>query len=154
MSSTFTVTTREKIVEYILDTLGSLQNITHVERRLPSYERLQEFAETQFPVVAVVAGLPVPVEKISPRGGKGVIDLVISQMDVELFVYLMDNENADASISDLLSSIWAALLTDESQGDLVLGTKLLPERASEYFQPYVAFKVTVSMKYVHNKGGI
>ncbi len=152
--ATYVTTTREEVILAILNTLNGLSEFTHVERRLPSYENLQQFANTQFPVVALVAGLPQPTEKFSSRGPGGVIDKVISQLDVELFVYLMDNDNADAAISEMLEALWVALLEDESQGDLVLGTTLVPEREVEFWHPYVAFKVTVSMRYIHTKGGI
>jgi len=150
----FVTTTREEVVEKILTTLNGLTEFKSVERRLPTRERLQEFAEPQFPVIAVVAGLPVPKEKLSSREKGGSIDKVISQLDVELFVYLMDNDNADATISELLESLWVALLADEKQGNLVLGTTLVPERTMEFWEPYVAFKVTVVMSYLHTKGGI
>lgn len=145
---------REDIVTSLLATLEATDGFNHVERRLPTYEQLRQFAVTQFPVICVVAGLPVPDEKLSSRAKGSPIDKVISNLDIELFVYVLDNEDADATISDKLEKIWVSLLADESQGGLVLGTTLNPERDVEFWHPYAAFKVTVSVRYVHTKGGI
>lgn len=145
---------REDIVTSIVSTLEGLSAFNHVERKLPTYEELQQFSEAQFPVVCVVAGLPVPVEKLSGRSNHGTVDLIISTLDVELYVYILDNENADSTISSKLETLWIALLEDESQGGLTLGTILRPDRDIGFWHPYAAFRVTVSMTYQHTKGGI
>jgi hypothetical protein len=146
-------TTREEVIHKIQTILESIDSIKTVVRRMPSYEDLQRFAVTQFPVVAMVCGLPVPNEKESARI-PAALDLVISELKIELYCYLMDASTMDSSISEMLEKIWIALYADPTQGGLVLGTLLKPEAATEVWEPFGAFKIDVLTKYVHTTGGI
>jgi hypothetical protein len=150
----YVTTRREEVVNYIINLLKAMPEFNLVERRLLEYEQLAQWAETSFPVVAVVAGLPVPQEKLTSRAKGGTIDKVISELGVDLYVYLHADENPDSRVSEILEALWIKLLEDESQGNLVLGTTLDPDPTVGYLHPYVAFRVTVAMRYVHDKGGI
>ena len=81
---------REQIIishEKILTSLRSIRTVTRVKL---SYSDLQQFAVTQFPLVAVVAGLPVPDNKWSSRKRED-IDIIISSLSIQNFVYVQIN---------------------------------------------------------------
>lgn len=153
MASTLT-STREEIVTAVYNTLNGLSYFKSVERILPTYEELTGIAETQFPALRMVAGLPVPEEHFSERGRGREADRIISRLDIELFVFLFGTDDADTEISTALSTIWVALMSDQTQGNQVFETTLDPDPNVEFWQPYSAFKVTVTMRYAHTKGAI
>ena len=144
---------REQIIVYVKDKVGELASIKTVSRVQQTYSQLQQFAVTQFPVVAVVGRLPVPVEKVASRT-RVKIDLIISELSIDLFVYFQDKVNPDQTLSNLLDDLWSKLYADEEMGRLVISTLLTADEQAEYWEPFVAFRVTVKVKYKHTTGGI
>jgi len=145
---------REQILVYhetkIIKRVGVINNIL---RTLPTLSDLQQFATTQFPLVAMVGGLPVPVEKVSSRDGSKV-DLIISELTINNYVYLQETENVDSFISEIADDIWKKCYVDETYGGLALSTLLSFDEDVVYYDPYVAFLLVSKIKYKHNSGGI
>jgi uncharacterized protein (DUF1697 family) len=144
---------REQIITYIVTKLEELKTINFVVRKMPTVSDLKQFALPQFPVAAVVGRLPVPIEKKSGRK-TGDVEIVKSSFAVDLFVYIQDNENPDSSISNLADDIWVKLYSDQTKSGLVLGTTLEITEGTEYWAPFVAFKMTDKSIYIHDTGGI
>ena len=144
---------RERIIQSDVDILSDLESVVTTTRTMPEFSSLSTFALTQFPVAAVVGRLPVPKEKHSSRR-MGTVDQIISELKVDVFVYLMANENTDTEISTLLDDIWVALYTDPNRGNLVMKTELDLYEGVDYAAPFAAFKVSCIHQYKHDTGGI
>lgn len=144
---------REQIISVVVSELQAIAALTTVERRLPSKSDLENFAITQFPVVAVVAGLPKPVEHKVTRS-PAAKDVFLSDLGIGLFCYFQDNVNPDTTLSSLLDDIWVALYSDPEKGGLALSTNVNPEVYQDYWDPFYAFKLDVVIKYQHDTGGI
>ena len=144
---------REQIIVYVSNKIGELSSIKTVSRVKQTYSDLQQFALPQLPIVAVVGRLPLPVEKVSSRT-KVKIDLIISELSIDLYVYFQDRVTPDEKLSNLLDDLWAKLYEDEGMGGLVISTFLSADEQPEYWEPFVAFRVTVKVKYRHTTGGI
>jgi hypothetical protein len=144
---------REQIVNFLISEIQTLETIKTVIRKQPSYNELKLFANTQFPAVAVVAGLPVPTEKEPGRSSSG-RDRIVSDLDVSVYCYLQERVNPDSKISDLLDDLFSRLYQDKTKGGLVISTVLKPKESYEYWEPYGAFCLVVKMQYAHTIGGI
>jgi hypothetical protein len=143
---------REQIIEANKTIVEGVSAVKTVKRTLLEYSDLQEFALTQLPVAAVVGRMPVPVEKHTMRTGD--VDQIKSKLNVDIFVYIQANDNADVEISSLMDDLWAALYADQSRSGLVISTEVKVEENPEYWAPFAAFKITVEHYYVHSTGGI
>jgi hypothetical protein len=148
-----TVSCRERLIEHVLSELRSLPSVKTVTRRLPGRRALEEFALTQFPVVAVVAGLPTPVGKRSDRR-VGEVDAFISDLAIDLYVYDLESEGTDARVSVLANELWRRLYVDPTCGGLALGTTIGFSGELEYWDPFIAFILSIKTSYLHDKGGI
>jgi len=144
---------REQLILEVKDRLGELAGIKTVMRVMPEYSDLQSFAVTQFPAIAIVGRLPLPVQKKSSRRPAGV-DTFLSQLSLDLYCYLMVNENVDTEISDVLDDIWAKLYADPTRGGLATETEVTMEDNVVYWPPFAAFKVIAKITYQHDTGGI
>ena len=144
---------RERIILADVAIVETIDAITTTVRTLQSYSDLESFAITQFPVAAIVGRLPVPNNKHSRRYSAAV-DQCISDLRVDIFVYFMNNEDADTQLSSLLDDLFAALYTNQSRNDLCLSTVLELTENNEVWHPFAAFKLTCVHTYQHDTGGI
>lgn len=144
---------REQIIVQVKSELDEVASLKTVVRRLPSKEDLQNFAITQLPVVAIVAGLPKPDPHYVPRGPARK-DVFISDLSLRLFCYFQDNVNPDTTLSSILDDLWAALYSDTTKGGLAISTDLKPEVYTDFWDPYYAFMIEAIIKYSHTTGGI
>jgi hypothetical protein len=146
---------REQLLLKVAEELSELNSIKTVERVQPNIEDgLDNYAETQLPLAAVVGKLPDPTYKITTRTGH-TIDKVTSVLGINLFVYALDNVSPDTTVSVLADDIWAKLLADETHGfEWVLGTVIYPDVNVAVWAPYCAFNMLVNITYLHDKGGI
>ena len=144
---------REQIIVYVQNKVTELSSIKTVSRVKQTYSDLQQFAITQLPLIAVVGRLPQPVEKVSSRTRVN-IDLIISELPIDLYVYFQDKVNPDETLSNLLDDLWSKLYEDEEMGGLVTSTLLTADEEPEYWEPFVAFRMMVRVKYKHTTGGI
>lgn len=142
--------TREAIVTAIKTVLEGVGTVETVVRRMPTFEQLKMFAMPQFPVVAMVAGLPVPDEKESARLPAR-LDLVVSELAIGLLVYVIDNndDEVDTTISTLLNTLWVALYADTTLGNRVLSLKVKPIPEQAFVPPFGMFKLKVEVRYIH-----
>lgn len=150
--------TREQIILKVKGILDLMPSLSKVIRRVPSYEslaELQQLSALQFPLVAIEAGLPIPDEKESARF-QGRIPIVISELPIKLYCYLLDNDDdtMDTSISTMLSTLWAALLANPTLDEYALSMRLVPNADIEFWHPFVAFQIVVNVKYTHSTGEI
>lgn len=149
---------REQIIVHVVDLVEDVSSIKTVVRVKQSYSDLQQFAVTQLPLAAVVGQLPRPV----PAGGRlgshkstrSCMDVFISDLPVDIYVYGQELDNPDTLVSILADDIWAKLYEDQYMGGLVISVWVSFEEQLEYWHPYVAFKATVTVKYKHTTGGI
>jgi len=145
---------REQILVYHKRYLiGKVSSISHVVRVMPKYADLQQFAVTQFPLAAIVGRLPVPKEKISSRDGSAV-DLIISSLKIDNFIYLQEREDPDSVISEIVDDVWAKCYSNVTYGGLAMSTTLKVSEDVEYWDPFIAFKLTAEVVYKHSTGGI
>jgi hypothetical protein len=145
---------REQILVYHTKYLiGKVKSISHVVRVMPDYAGLQNFAVTQFPLAAVVGRLPIPKEKKSSRDGSGV-DLILSLLSIDNYIYLQERENPDTVMSNIMDDVWTKCYSDVTYGGLVISTILKVNKEPEYWEPFVAFKLTSEVVYQHTTGGI
>ena len=145
---------REQILVYHTKYLiGKVKSISHVVRVMPDYSALQNFAVTQFPLAAVVGRLPIPEEKVSSRDGSAV-DTIISSLNIDNYIYLQTRENPDTVMSNVMDDIWAKCYSSVTYGGLVLSTLLKVSEEPEYWDPFIAFKLTSQVIYKHTTGGI
>lgn len=143
---------RERIIVADKQLIETMSSIKTVERRLPSYSDLQSFASTQLPVAAIVGRIPKPTNHVSKRDGQ--VDQCVSILNVDVYVFLQENKNADTQISSLLDDFWSTLYSDPTRGGLAMFLELIAEENIETWSPFVAFKITCSHKYQHTTGGI
>ena len=144
---------REQIILKVIEELEELSSIKTVVRKLPEHSDLETFALTQFPVIAVVGKLPVPAEHISGRK-PAAADIMVSILTVDLYVYFQERESPDSMISNLADDLWVKLNADQTKGKLVISTVLRMAENPEYWDPFVAFKLSCRFGYVHTIGGI
>jgi hypothetical protein len=146
-------TIRERIILFLVAQINEITAIEKVVRRMPSYSDLTSFSSRQFPAVAVIGRLPVPVEKHRSRDGD--VDRVKSSLRTDIYVYFQDKEDPDSTISNLMNELWKKLYTDQTKGGLCLSTELKPNpNPTEYMDPYGAFALGVDNVYIHTPGGI
>lgn len=145
---------REQLLNKVVSLMEGLASISTVKRVQPTgFEQLKAYATTQLPLAVVLGGLPVPREKFSNRTRK--LDVVHSDLGVDIFVYAMDNITPDSTISSLADDIWVALYEDITQGfKWVLGTRVIPEPATGIWEPYCGLNMRAVITYQHTKGGI
>lgn len=143
---------REQIILANKAIIESVDTVSHTERTVLQYSQLEDFAITQFPCIAIVGRIPIPVEKHLSRNGD--VDLIISNLKVDLYCYLIANEEVDSAISSLMDDLWTALYADQRRGGLTLSTEIKPGENHEFWAPFAAFKMTISHRYKHGIGGI
>ena len=107
---------REQILDYHVTQLKKLSSITTVKRVMQTYSTLGEFAVTQFPVAAVVGGLPVPNEKMSDRARHNV-DVIISDLAIETYIYIQNNDDPDQELSNIADDVWVKLYSFPTYND-------------------------------------
>ena len=146
---------REQILVAYKALLDELTSIKKVDRRQPtSPEDLSRIAGTQMPFIAMIGGVPQPQEHINSRMPGGV-DVMISELQVKLFVYFMDNATADTTLSDILDDVWVKTYSDQTLGLRFVQKMLIdPNTDVAVWDPYVAFSLVVSIFYKHSVGGI
>lgn len=143
---------REKLILADVALLKDVCKFDTVIRTLQSYADLQEFAQTQFPAAALVGGLPIPKNHIGTRNGH--VDYIVSDLKVDIHVYMLASENQDSEISKMLNYMWPVLYSDPTRGELCITTQLTATGDIEFWAPYVAFRLTCIHQYQHTPGGI
>lgn len=142
---------RERILQDIIGAVRALPWVGAVLREQPAAPGdLADYAQSQFPLVAVVGQLPRP--KQTRRAGKG--REFVSELEVGLFVYAMEAQTPDARVSSLADDLWAACLADPVRNGCALDTGVLPETEKATYTPYVAFSLTLNITYTHSASGI
>jgi hypothetical protein len=145
---------REQILEAVKDALETVPSLSYVQRRRPSFADLGTIPQTQLPFCAVVGKLPDPVSH-NPGRQPGISDMFKSRLEIEMYIYAMDNQTPDSTVSNIADDIWAKLWSDPTFGGLVKGGfSVRPEIEVGYFDPYVVFKMICTGVYYHGIGGI
>lgn len=147
---------REQIIAAVASGLGDLPKINSVKRRRPNIKDLEGIAQTQLPLAAVTAGLPVPVEHIDRSRGHERADLFLSELTIEVVVYdlLYGDDEYDTRVSELADDLWVKLWADQTWGGLAEGTHVEPDAMVAIWDPYLAFKLICKTTYKHTTGGI
>jgi len=141
---------RERITQDILAALQGLGWVRTVTRRPYAYaEDLEGFAQTQFPVVSLLAHLPRPVQERRAGAGKE----FVSTLDIDCYVFALEAQTPDTAVSSMLDDVWRALFADRRRGGLALDTTVLPETEAAHRPPYVGFWLRVRVTFVHDHAG-
>ena len=146
--------TREQIILATVELCRTIPGIktNSLVRTLQAHSDLQEFANTQFPVCAIVGRLPVPDGKPSGRGPR--IDQVRYSLTIDCLIYLQVNQNMDSLISSVADDLVRILWTDQTRGGLVIETLVELKDKLSIWRPFAAFQATVTHKYIKGIGGI
>lgn len=148
---------REQVVEYVVGELEELREagtLGHVTRTMPELATLRAIAATQFPAVAVSAGLPVQVAHKEHRQGGMLTDVYTAELAVAMFVFDSINEGVDTRVSFLADELWAKLLADQLKGGLCIACTVAFDPAVVYLRPFISFNLTATCVYQHDTGGI
>jgi hypothetical protein len=146
---------REQLLVGLKTSLESLDSIKTVIRNQPStIEELKSYAATQLPLIAMVGGVPVPVEHRTTTEKGNKVDVFTSVLQVMFYFYFMNRVDADSQLSSLLDDFWVLIYSDQTRGDLALSTDLEPKVEVAVWDPYVAFSVVGKIAYIHEIGGI
>jgi len=150
---------REQILVAVVNNIEDIPAISVVKRMRPAFADLENVAHTEIPLVAVVGKLPAPVQKRSGRQ-TGIIDKFLSDLEVELYCYALENVEPDTKVSDLSDDLWSklysdpTLITDAYPKGLALWLNIRPEVQVGFWDPYIVFKMICTYQYVHDTGGI
>lgn len=144
---------RENIILQIKSELEELSSIKTVQRVRPTLSDLSTFSSAQLPLIAMESSLPVPVQKKSSRIPGGV-DLFVSNLEIKIYCYALDNIAPDTLISNLADDIWQKVYADTKHNDLCLETDIEPQVQVAIWHPFVAFNFKINLKYTHTTGGI
>lgn len=142
---------RERIAQDIVAALQGLEWVRTVSRRPYAYaEELEGFAQTQFPLVSVLAQLPKPIQERKAGAGKE----FVSTLDIDCYVFALEAKTPDTALSSMLDDVWRVLFSDRRRGGLALDTTVLPETEAAQRPPYVGFWLRTRVTYVHNHQGV
>ena len=146
---------RERILVKVVSNIEAIAAIEQTTRVQPNtLDDIRRYSSGQMPLVAVIGGVPQPTEHISGRKPGGV-DVVLSKLGIDLYVYFMDNENPDSTLSSLMDDLWATLYADQTLGfKFVTGVIISPKVEIAAWPPYVAFSLVMNVNYHHTTGGI
>lgn len=146
---------REQLLLKLKENLEEITAVKQVTRVQPNtLDDIRRYSTTQMPLIAAIGGVPQPKEHLTGRGPGGV-DIVLSELKVDLFVYFMDNETPDSTLSSLMDDIWAKIYEDQTLGfKWCNGLTIDPKVEIAAWRPYVAFSMSVLLMYFHTTGGI
>jgi len=144
---------REQIILSDIAIIEAVSSISHTERTLFKWAKLQELSSKQFPACAIVGRMPVPRVH---RNTRCRIDQIVSTLKVDVYTFIEQNNEAqvDADISNIADDLFAALYSDQTRGGLVIKSEVDIKEGNDYWAPYGAFQITVTHEYVHGTEGI
>lgn len=144
---------REQILLRLKNKIESLVSIKTVKRIQPSdISELQQYSAQQLPLLAMIGGVPIPVKH--QRGRDNKLDVFLSELPVEIYIYFMNRVDPDSQLSSLLDDLWRCLFEDQLLDGLVNQMFILPKVEVAAWDPYVAFSVDLKYTYKHTIGGI
>lgn len=149
-------TIREQLIDADFNIIDSASIIKKTKRTVPQYEDMKRYASTQFPFVAITAGLPKAINYHESRRGPGMIDQVQSELEVEanVYFYQANNELVDTYISSMSNTLFALLFQNQTRDNLCQMTTVALEPKIGYWKPHGAFKILITHTYIHSIGGI
>ena len=126
-----------------------------IKRTRPTLTELKNYPDTLLPMIVCEAGLPSIEEKRAARSSLEK-DTFISNLNIGLFCYFLDNENPDEKISNYMDDLWALILSDQSNSGNCFETTIIPTDEANilHLKPYAAFKININLKYQHTSEGI
>lgn len=147
---------RERLILAVVAALEGMAGIKGVVRRRPTLEQLAGIAQTELPKIAVTAGLPVPNPHWNERQRTRMRDQFLSDLNVEVVLYdlLYDDDQYDARVSSLVDDLWVILNADQGWNKLAVSTVVAPDMDVAVWDPYLAFKMKLTIQYIHGIGGI
>ena len=141
---------REQIILHIEERLKALDWVNGTTRRLLyKNSHMDQIPNTMFPLVAVHAGMPVPVDV-----KRGRVCQYISNLKVRLYVYMAnaDSEDTDTLVSDYMDDVFRLMSADIKQGGLAINTVPSPEAFTTGSGPYATTVMTFIVRYQHENG--
>lgn len=147
---------RERLLLAVVAALETVAGIKSVVRRRPTLEQLEGIAQTELPKIAVTAGLPVPNPHLSELQKTRLRDKFLSDLSVDVVLYdlLYDDAQYDTKVSFLVDDLWVALNADQGWNKLAVSTVVAPDMDVAIWSPYLAFKMKLTIQYIHGIGGI
>lgn len=107
-------TYREAILEQTVKRIKTIPEIKTV-RRYPvlNPKELEEIAHTQFPVVTIIGGLPIPeTNNAIQLGAESYESSMRSNLDIFISIFGYNKNTPDSEISDLFNKIYKILYCD------------------------------------------
>lgn len=147
---------REQLILADKAILEDLSFVKKVERTMMDYEELKNYAITQLPVAAVVGKLPKTEQFKSSDRIVYNVDQVHDDLVVDVYFYFQrtQRETMDEQVSTYANDLYAALFADPGRGGLCNHTFVEFSPDYMYWDPFVAFRMMVTHKYIHTTGGI
>ena len=150
-------TTREYIIKTLIEVLDSCPIKKVIRgRRAGIQKEFLALPETDFPLVVLDCGLPQPEIKYSSRQ-QGVIDEVLSRMNIEVFVYQRITDglcgHEDPEVSVLLENLWRAICNHPNIGKVMKVAPVFSPKIA-YEGSYCYFTISVNVVYCHTKDTI
>ncbi len=143
---------REQLLVKNKELIDSLGVFNAVKRCRLTHADLCNFAQTQFPVAAIIGGLPMPKPHEAMRGVPK--DVFIMDLEIQIYVYLHILDDFDSLISSVADDLWRILHVDQSRGDLAFETLIKPAKPIHLYSPYAGFQFLINHKYQTTTGGI
>ena len=146
---------REAILASLEDAMRKVALAKTITRTWPSFAAMENFSETEFPVIAVVGGLPDPAEYKRSARRKAGVEWFRSVLKVSIFLYdRSTTAKCDTRLSDLADEVWKKFWLEPTFGGYVEECSASFPELPETIDPYIASRMSVSLKYLHTTGGI
>ena len=147
---------RERLIVSVVQALKGLADVKEIRRQRPDLDQLKELPNTLLPLLAVTAGLPVPDRHWNERQPTRTADMFKSDLLVEAVLYdlLYEDSEYDSRVSSLADDMWVILHADQTWGKLAVQTTVDPDAEVAVWDPYLAFKMKLTITYIHGIGGI
>jgi hypothetical protein len=147
---------REQLILAIERKLKELDAFKKVERRKFGYDELYNFASPEFPVLAIVGGLPIPDMKQSGMADSSACKASQSTLAVTCNVFLRESSDADTAVSEFAQRLWVKAHETPKWGrkSVVSSVVTFGSGDPEFLEPFVMFRIIITITYVHGTGGI
>ena len=141
---------REQIIQNVIESLETVSGIKKpVQRVLPAFQDMANFASTQFPLCAVVGGLPRPLKPLELTGLTHQEAGIVSTLTVGVYVYFTITPTVHTQLDEVSQAVWEALGTEPRRGGLARSSRIECNPEISQVLPYIAFNMKCHVNYTH-----
>jgi hypothetical protein len=142
---------RESIIQNVVTSLEAVSGIRKpIQRVLPAYQHMDNYAATQFPLCVVVGGLPRPLKPLELTGLQPSDSGIVSTLQVGIYIYFVITPTVHEQLDEVAQAVWAALGIDPKWGGLARSTRIECNPDISHVLPYVAINMNCFVNYVHS----